>query len=468
MSRSAKLSRRTLLRGTGIALALPWLDSAAPRAAWAKAAGSGASQAPVRLAYFYVPNGVNMNDWRPQDGEPLDQLPKILSPLESVKENVVVVSNLAAEHCNGKSAGHEPAGGGFLTGVKCKHSEEPEVGAASVDQVAAREIGLGTPVDSIAMGIDPGFRGDHGYSGTYLSHISWRSKTTPAALELNPKQAFERLFRDAPPQHPHWDAPQEQRSAEPSAESSVLDLVREDARDLQRRLGFEDRRKVEEYLDGLRSVERRVDAASRDSYSHHQEAFKDAVPERDGFSNLLEVAIPDGRGIPELYADHVNLMLDIMTLSFQTDTTRVASFLFSNEKSGRSYPEIDAPGSHHSSSHHRKEPKYLDQLTRINTHHMELFARMLQRMADIREGERSLLDNVVILYGSGLSDGNKHNHDDLPVLVAGGGGGTIRGGRHLKLEQKTPICNLYLNMLDRVGVDLKSFGDSTGRLGQLS
>ncbi len=457
----SRLSRRTLLRGTGVALALPWLESLSADSALAAATTGGP---PVRLGFFYVPNGVNMDDWRPAAAGPLSELPKTLQPLKPVLDQVTVVSNLAAEHCTGKGAGHEPAGGGFLTGLKCKHSEEPEVGGASIDQVAARQIGVQTPVDSLALGIDPGHRGDHGYSGTYLSHISWRSKTTPAALELNPKHTFQRLFRDGQPKPANWQQSQPDEPHEPTIETSVLDLVREDARDLQRRLGFSDRRKLEEYLEGLRSVERRVDAAGRDGYSHHQDAFNNLPQPGDDYSDLAEVIIPDGRGIPELYGDHVNLMLDIMTLAFQTDTTRVATFLFSYEKSGRAYPQVDAPGSHHSTSHHRKEQKNLDELTNINRHHVELFARMLVRMSKIREGERSLLDNTILLYGSGISDGNRHNHDDLPVLVAGGGGGTVHGGRHLKLDNKTPICNVYLDMLARAGVSLPSFGDSTGRL----
>ncbi len=208
-----------------------------------------------------------------------------------------------------------------------------------------------------------------------------------------------------------------------TVEASVIDLVREEAKSLQRKLGYSDRRKMEEYMEGLRNIERRVAAASSDSYSHHQDGFAEDPNAHDDDPGIDKLIIPDGKGIPSLYSDHVNLMLDILVLAFQTDTTRVASFMYSYEKSGRAYPQIEAPGSHHSTSHHQSDPKNLDQLTRINTHHMELFARMLQRMSQIKEGESTLLDNVIICYGSGISDGNKHNHDDLPILVAGGGGG---------------------------------------------
>jgi len=477
MTKPWKISRRTLLRGTGAAVALPWLDSMSPlMASRSMATGVAPAGPPVRLAFFYVPNGVHMPAWRPKEEGLLGELPATLRSLEPVKNNIVVLSGLAADHCNGESAAHEPAGGGFLVGAKCKHSEEPEVGGASVDQVAAREIGLETPIDSLALGIDPGHRGDHGYSGTYLSHISWRSKTTPSALEMNPKELFDRLFRGKPLRQPDWSKPAEESAstlAESSIEKSVLDLVRDDTRTMQRQLGFGDRRKLEEYLDGLRSIERRIALASVDSHSHHQEAFRDAPPpighgDDDDDIRWSDIIIPDGRGVPSVYADHVNLMLDIMTLAFQTDTTRLATFLFSYEKSGRAYPEIDARGSHHSTSHHGDKEENHVELSRINLHHMDLFSRMLVRMSQIKEGESTLLDNVMICYGSGISDGNKHNHDDLPMLIAGGAGGTLTGGQHIAYGEKTPICNLYLEMLNRAGIDRSKFGDSTGRLDRLS
>lgn len=421
------------------------------------------------MAFFYVPNGVNMADWRVGEAGPLDQLSPILEPLQPLKQHVSVLTGLAAEHCDGKSAAHEPAGGGYLVGKKCKHSEEPEVGGASVDQVVARKIGYQTPIDSLAMGIDPGHRGDHGYSGTYMSHISWRDKQTPAALDLNPKQLYDRLFQGKAPKRPDWNA--DDRGAttkDDSIEASVLDLVRDETKSLQRQLGFNDRRKLEAYLDGLRGIERRITAANRDSHSHHKDAFTEDRHALDDDPEIAELIIPAGKGIPSVYADHVNLMLDIMTLAFQTDTTRVASFMFSYEKSGRSYPEIDAKGSHHSTSHHQSKQESLRQLTRINRHHIELFARMLQRMSEIEEGDGSLLDNVMLCYGSGISDGNKHNNDDLPMLLAGGGGGTTRGGQHRVYKDRTPLCNLYVEMLSRMGLSRESFGDSNGRLDDLN
>ena len=459
MQKPQAISRRTLLRGAGAAVALPWLEAMVPRSAWA----SGGGKPPVRLAFFYVPNGVHMDHWRPPAEGDFKELPPILRSLEPVRNKILVLSDLAADHCQNAVAAHEPSGGGFLVGAKCKHSEEPEVAGLSVDQLAAQQVGLKTAVDSMALGIDPGIRGDHGFSGTYLSNISWRSKTTPAALELNPKQLYDRLFRGRPPRRPNWDEPEvpaKPEAKKESVDSSVLDLVREDARSLENRLGFSDRRKLEEYFEGLCSIERRLEGAGRDDHSHHREAFPDA--------ELSKVIIPDGRGIPSVYAEHVTLMLDILTLAFQTDTTRVATFLFSYEKSGRAYPEVDAPGGHHSTSHHQGKPENHAKLSNINTHHMDLFAKMLVRMSGVREGEGTLLDNVAICYGSAISDGNKHNHDNLPVLLAGGGGGTIQGGRHVVLGKKTPICNLYLSMLERAGVECRKFGDSTGTLGVLA
>lgn len=463
MASSNSISRRAVLRGVGACVALPWLELMTARSAL-----GAAGKPPVRLAYFYVPNGVHMPAWRPTDST-LSALPATLAPLQSVADQVTVISNLAADHCHGNGAAHEPAGGGFLIGARCKHSEQPEVGGKSVDQTVAQEIGLATPIDSLALGIDPGHRGDHGYSGTYMSHISWRGPTSPVPLELNPRQLYDRLFRGRRVVAPNW-----QQSAAASApvindsvQASVLDLVQEETRSLQRKLGFSDRRKLEEYLEGLHNIERRIALSDLDDHSHHQQAFDHDPLLHADEEEIPPLIMPEGRGIPSEYAEHVNLMLDILVMAFQADTTRVASFMFSYEKSGRAYREIGAPGSHHSTSHHLEKPENFEQLSTINLHHVSLFARMLERMRGIQEGGSTLLDNVCILYGSGISDGNKHNNDDLPVLVAGGAGGAHSGGRHLELAQSTPICNLYLDMLAAMGLQRDHFGDSTAPLGLL-
>jgi hypothetical protein len=451
-----------ILRSSGAVVTLPWLESLSP------AASKQPPKPPVRLAFFYVPNGVNVDAWRVTDSGQLKELSPTLQSLEPVKDKLLVISGLAARHNKGNGASHEPAGGGILVGEKCKHSEEPEVASPSIDQVIAKQIGDKTPIDSLALGIDPGIRGDHGYSGTYMSHISWRNKTTPAALEINPKQLYERLFRGKAPRKADWNEEENSENQKPvTPETGVLDLVRDQTQAIQRKLGYSDRQKLEQYLDGLRSVERRVEFASTESYSHHQDDFVEDPSRHEEDSALNQLIIPDGNGIPEVYADHVNLMFDILTLAFQTDSTRVASFMFSFEKSTRAYPQIDAPNSHHSSSHHKKEKKNLDQLANINRHHMELFSRMLQRMSNIDEGNGSLLDNTMLFYCSGISDGNKHTNNDLPVVLAGGGGGTLQGGRHLIYPDDTPICNAYVELARRMGVELESFGDSNCPLGNL-
>jgi hypothetical protein len=448
-------SRRRFLRGTGIALGLPVFHSLTGSKF---ALGSTDIRPPVRTGFFYVPNGVNLYTWRVPNGGQLGDLPSTLAPLEPIRNQLTVISNLQADHCTGQDAGHEPAGGGFLVGKRCKHSEEPEVGGVSIDQIIAKQVGLATPVDSLTLGIDPGHTGDHGYSGTYLSHISWRGKRTPAPLELNPRLLFDRLYGG---QSPRRNTPNDATSNEStSSDASVLDFVLEDARSLQRQLGHDDRQRLEDYIESVRSVEKRIQAASQSPHTHHEGSF-DLDPELDGVYRTIEGLLPkDGRGIPESYIDHVNLMLDILALAYQADTTRVSSFMFSYEKSGRSYKEIGIRDAHHSISHHNEEAKNLDGLSQINALHTQLFARFLQRLQSIREGEGTLLDNCLFLYGSGISDGNKHNHDDLPILVAGGGGTAIQGNRHIVCEDKRPICDVYVSMAQAAGVKLDSFGDS--------
>jgi hypothetical protein len=433
-----------------VALALPWLESAEP-------ASAAPSKPPLRLGFFYIPNGVVMENWKPKAAGSGFEFPPILKPLEPLRSSILVLSELAADHCENRIAGHENAGGGFLVGAKCKRSEEPEAGGISVDQLAARTLAGQTPIDALTLGVEPDIRGDFGYSGTYLSHISWRGPTSPAPIERNPKVLFNRLFRGQLARSSARNGGGG-GTASGSLSSSVLDLVREDTASLRRNLGARDRDKLDDYLEGLRAIERRLDggdAGAPPSPGRQEAAI--ALPE-----------FPGGNGIPALYADHVNLMLDILVMAFQADITRVASFMFGVEKSDHSYPEIGAPGSHHSTSHHNGRPENLSQLTLINTHHVTLFARMLQRLQGIKEGEGTLLDHVVFCYGGGISDGAWHNHNNLPIILAGGGGGTLKGGRHISYGRKTPICNLYLDLLARVGAPLDRFGDSTGRLAQLS
>ncbi len=463
------LPRRTFLHSASACIALPLLDAMIPGD---PPRGRAKVKPPVRLGWFYVPQGVVMEKWRPAATGTTFALPELLKPLEPVRDRVLVLSDLAADHCQGKEGQHESSGGSFLTGIPCKHSEEPEVGGPSIDQVAARQIGEQTPIGALTLGIDPGHRGDHGYSGTYMSHMSWLTQTTPAALEMTPKELFDRLFQGRELRAPTWDKPP--RVAQPKATktspddrvgASILDLVRADARRLMGGLGSNDRGKMEGYLEGIRGLERRLDLVAKDVAKDEAAQPPTAAKARTpGAGTPPELMIPNRAGRPAVYADHVNLMLDILVMAFWTDTTRIGTFMFSFEKSGRAYPEIGAPGAHHSLSHHSKKAENLEALAKINLHHLTLFARMLGNMAKLTEGDGTLLDNVALLYGSGISDGDRHNHDDLPILLAGGAGGRIKRGAHLALGKKTPVCNLYLDMMAMAGLPLEKFGDSTGRL----
>ncbi len=470
MTPSWLLPRRTFLKSASACIALPFLDVMIPNNPARKATG----KPPVRLGWFYVPNGVVQANWNPKQPGALTELPPILKPLDAMKDRMLVLSDFAAAHCIGVGGSHEPTGGGILTGHKCKHSEEPEVGGPSIDQIAGRMIGDQTPVDALTLGVDPGHRGDHGYSGTYMSHMSWRSPTTPAALEMDPKALFDRLFQGRPLKAPSWDKAKatagkpkvEKQNPDDRVGASILDLMREDARKLMGNLGSNDRSKMEGYLDGIRSIERRLDLAEKDSAEAAAAGggTDKGKPKAPGAGAPPELMIPTKAGKPALYADHVNLMLDLLTMAFWTDTTRVATFMFSFEKSGRAYPELGAPGSHHGYSHHNSKAENLDALTKINTHHVSLFARMLNNMSKLKEGDGTLLDNVAFMYGSGIGDGDKHTRDQLPILLAGGGGGAIKGGAHIAFGKKTPICNLYLDMMAMAGLEMEKFGDSTGRL----
>lgn len=469
MTSSWLLPRRTFLRGISASIALPFLDVMVP----ANPPKGRRGKPPVRLGWFYVPNGVVMDKWRPTASGATFDLPPILKPLEAVRNRVAVISDLAALQCYGEVASHEPTGAGILTGLKCKHAEEPEVGGPSVDQIAARQCADQTAIDALTLGVDPGGRGDHGYSGTYMSHISWRNTTTPTALEMNPKDLYDRLFGGRSLKAPSWDKEAKaaadkpgtaRRSGDDVIGTSILDQVREDARRLMVGVGANDRTKLEGYLDGIRSIERRLDHVAEES-TERAAASAGAPKAKDARAGAPpDLMIPTKAGIPTDYAEHANLLLDILTLAYWTDTTRVATFMFSFEKSWRSYPEIGAPEDHHHYSHHKNLPENLDALTKINTHHLTLFARFLGNLSRIKEGDGTLLDHCAFMYGSGIADGDKHNHEAIPVLLAGGCGGALTGSVHVALGKKTPVCNLYLAMMAMAGLELESFGDSTGRL----
>lgn len=434
------LSRRTVLRGIGTAIALPWLESMAPRAATAAASG-----APKRMAFFYVPNGVHMPAWTPSATGTAFELPTTLEPLSPFREYLTVLSGLAQDggRAHGDGPGdHARALGSFLTGAHPKKTDGADIRAGvSADQIAAQAIGKATRFPSLELGIERGAQSgncDSGYSCAYSSNIAWRSESIPVPKEINPRLVFDRLFAsdDA-------EGTASNRVARQRDRRSLLDFVREDASSLRRRLSQNDSRKVDEYLTSVRELERRVEGQTPSS-----------APEG--------IVRPDG--IPDDLREHIRLMLDLAVLAFQTDVTRISTFMFGNEGSGRSYSLIGVPEGHHDLSHHGRDPKKQEKIAKINRFHMEQFAYMLEKLRNVKEGEGNLLDNVMMVYGSGLGDGNRHNHDDLPVILVGKGGGTIAGGRHIKMEKETPLNNLYLSLLDRMDVHVDSMGNSTGRL----
>jgi hypothetical protein len=426
-------------------VALPWLEAMAPRNLLAST--PTVRPIPNRMAFLYVPNGVHMPAWRPKAEGPLTELPDILKPLAPVKDDLLVITGLCEDkgRPNGDGPGdHARALAAFLTGCQARKTDGADIRAGvSVDQVAASRVGEETRLPSLEIGCEPGAMAgncDSGYSCVYSSTISWRSATQPLPKEVNPKLVFERLFGAGK------DADRAKRDAR---RKSVLDFVRADAGDLRTRLGASDQRKLDEYFTAVRDIERRIERA-------------DHLPE----IKLPTVAKPTGTPPREKYDEHLKLMADLLVLAFQTDVTRVCTFVLANEGSNRPYPFIGVPEGHHDLSHHGNDPKKQAKIQQINTFHMSQLAYILTKLKSIREGDGTLLDHCLIAYGSGNSDGNRHNHDDLPVLLAGRGGGTIKTGRHLSFPRykNTPLNNLWLSMLDRMSVKIDGLGDATGRL----
>jgi len=429
------MNRRTLLRGLGASMALPALDAMTPARAVA---------APLRMAFAYVPNGIIMENWTPTaDGKTFD-LPRVLQPFAPIREKTLLLSGLA--HVNGRALGdgpgdHARAAATFLTGVHPRKTAGADIkNGISADQVAAQAIGGNTKFASLELGIEHGRivgNCDSGYSCAYSHAISWRSAETPLPPEVNPKLVFERLFGAG-----------DEAAANPFRKS-ILDYVREDAASLKINLGANDKRKLDEYLTGVREIEKRIDLAGKQA---------------------KETSRPDmekPEGIPVDFEEHVTLMYDLMTVAFQTDSTRIATFMVGREGSNNTYRNIGVPDAHHGISHHRGDVEKVEKLTKINEYHATLFARWLQRLAATKDGDGSLLDHMMIVYGSSLSDGNRHSHHDLPILVAGGANGKLQMGRHIIYPKETPLTNLYLSLLDHAGVRPEVLGDSTGRLTSL-
>ncbi|HYH69541.1 MAG TPA: DUF1552 domain-containing protein [Urbifossiella sp.] len=449
MTSKTPISRRTVLRGLGTAVALPWLESLG----FAQSAGSAraAATAPKRIAFVYVPNGVNMAHWTPAETGALGRLTGTLAPLDPYKSHINVIGGMTLDkgRANGDGPGdHARAMSSFLTGRQARKTSGADIRVGmSADQHVANVIGDQTRFPSLELGIEGGRQAgncDSGYSCAYSSNLSWRAESTPNAKEVDPKAVFERLFGAGGGERA---AARARRDAD---SSSILDFVAEDARRLNGTLGQGDRRKLDEYLTSVREVEQRIERAR---------ATASAPPPTPN--------APKPAGIPPEVRDHIRLMCDLMVLAFQTDTTRVVTLPFANDGSNRGYRFIEVPEGHHDLSHHGSDPAKLTKIAKINTFHTEQLAYLLGKMQAVREANGStLLDNVMLVYGSGLGDGNRHNHDDLPILLCGKGGGTIQGGRHLLFPKRadTPLMNLYMALFQRMGAPAASFGDSTGVL----
>jgi len=438
------LARRTFLRGLGAAIALPALDAMTP--AFAATLGTNT---PRRMAFVYVPNGIIMKDWTPVAGGADFEFTRILKPLEPYRDKLMVLSGLT--HNTGRALGdgpgdHARAAASFLTGVHPKKTAGADIHAGiSVDQIAAQKIGDATRLASLELGCEDGRlvgNCDSGYSCAYSNSISWRTTATPMPPEVNPRAVFERLFGDAS------ETP-EARAKRLRYNKSILDFVSEDTQRLKGDLGRTDRRKIDEYLDAVREIERRIEMAERDS--------KQFTP-----------AMEKPSGVPAEFADHVKLMFDLMTLAFQADVTRISTFMICREGSTRTYREIGVNDAHHPLTHHRGNPEWIEKVAKINSFHLAQFAYFVDKLKNTPDGDGTLLDRVMVVYGSGLADGNSHTHNDLPVLLAGAGNGALRPGRHVVYPKETPMTNLYVAMLDHMGILPEHIGDSTGELEHLT
>jgi hypothetical protein len=439
------IDRRTFLRGMGAMMALPALERMMPGMAFAASAPTN----PVRMAFLFVPNGVNMAEWTPtMNGAMTGALPSTLQPLEGVRSSLNVLTGLAQHNAFALGDGpgdHARSTACWLTGVHPRKTAGGDIkNGPSVDQVAAMRLGPVTRFPSLEIGCErSGLAGDcdSGYSCAYSSNVSWRSETVPVAKEVNPRLVFERLFGNG-----NAEEQGESLARRRMMKQSILDFVSEDAGRLKASLGGRDLRKLDEYFTSVREIETRL------------EKFESAQVARVGNSAVRP------KGIPSEYSEHIRLMGDMMILAFQADLTRVCTFMFANDGSNRSYIQAGVPEGHHDVSHHGNDPAKLAKKAQIDRFHIEQLAYILNKMKGIKEGNGTMLDNTMLLYGAGISDGNRHNHDDLPLLIAGGAGGRLKGNRHMTFEPNTPLTNLFLSMLDSMGIPAETLGDSTGKL----
>ena len=437
------LERRTFLRGVGASLSIPFLEAMLP----ASASAAEKVEQPKRMGFVFFPNGAIMQHWKPKGEGNSYQLSKTLSPLNSLKDDFLVLSGLTHDkaRANGDGAGdHARCSASFLTASQPKKTGGADIHAGiSVDQVAAAKLGESTRLPSFELGAEPGRQAgkcDSGYSCAYSTNISWKSPSLPMAKEIRPKLAFERLFGKA--------TKNERRKKERDFyRKSILDLVSDDAAKLKKQLGVTDQRKMDEYYNSVREIEKRIDRVEGNSVP---------IPEMD--------LPPD---VPRDFVEHIRLMYDLLHLAFQTDTTRIATYMLANAGSNRSYNNVGVKGGHHQLSHHRDAKSKMDQIQKIDQFLVTEFARFMKKMKETKEGDRSLLDSSMIVYGSGISDANRHRHSDLPIILAGKGGNQFKTGRHIHYEKETPMANLYVSLLKEFGVKIDRFGDSTGALPKL-
>jgi hypothetical protein len=437
---SKALSRRTFLRGVGATVALPLLDAMVP----SMAAQASSPVKPVRrLGFVFIPMGCDNSRWTPKAAGKLGELPIILSPLEPVKDQVSVLSNMELQ--NAYPGTHSSSNASFLSAARAKHTESTDYYlGTTVDQVAAKQLGRETQLPSLELAMDmlqTVGQCDNGYACVYQNNLSWSSPTTPLPAEAHPRLVFESLFGEG--------GSKAERQAALRRRGSLLDFVKDDISRLGQTLGPADRARVSHYLDAIRDVEQRIQKAERDVKEN---------PLKD-----LDRPV----GVPAAYADHARLMFDLQVLAFQGDVTRVSTFQLARETSNRCYPEIGVPDPHHPLSHHGNDAAKIARMAKINQFHVGLFAEFLGKLKATREGDGTLLDHSLLLYGSGIGNPNVHDHINLPILVAGGAACGMKGGKHYGFNKPTPLANLHLTLLDKAGVHIDKFADSNGKLDQM-
>jgi len=428
------LSRRTLLRGVGATLSLPFLDAMVP----AVTAASRTVVPAKRLSYVFIPMGCDQSRWTPGSKDTMDKLSPILKSLDPVKQHCTIVSNLELEPAYPGT--HATSNASFLSAARVKHTESSDYyNGTTADQIAAKAIGQQTQLPSLELAMDlmqVVGQCDNGFACVYQNNLSWSSPTTPLPAEAHPRLVFEQLFGDG--------GSKADRAAALKRRASLLDFVKDDMNRLAKQIGPQDRDRVNHYLDSIREVERRIEKAAA------------AVAENE----LPDLSRPTG--VPASYAEHARLMFDLQLLAMQGDVTRVITFQLARETSNRTYPEIGVSDPHHPLSHHGNDPAKIERMSKINAFHVSLFAEYIAKLAATKEGDSTLLDNSLLLYGSGMGNPNVHDHTNLPIIVAGGANAGVKGNRHLRYEKTVPLANLHLTLLDKAGVKLEKFGDSSG------